>query len=94
MPTPPRKTPTQEYIQGPVGQQGPQSQFIAKLPQDFKITLNYKTPYDENKPLKKLNMTPPDTKTQNHFVEKRERTPLPAEICWGADNSGAKVRKN
>ena len=32
-------------------------------------------------------MTPPDTKTQNHFVEKRERTPPPAEICCGADNS-------
>ena len=39
-------------------------------------------------------MTPPDTKTQNHFVEKRERTPPLAEICCGADNSGAKVRKN
>ena len=32
-------------------------------------------------------------KTQNHFVEKRERTSPPAEISCGADNSWAEVRK-
>ena len=48
----------------------------------------------KNKTRKKLSTTPPDTKTQNHFVEKRERTPPPAEISRGADNSGAEVRKN
>ena len=32
--------------------------------------------------------------TQNHFVEKRERTPQLAEISCGTDNSGAEVRKN
>ena len=42
----------------------------------------------KNKPLKKLSTTPPDTKTQNHFVEKVERAPAPAEISCGADNSG------
>ena len=39
-------------------------------------------------------MTLLDTKPQNHFVEKRERTPPLAEISCDADNSGAKVRKN
>ena len=42
---------------------------------------------------RKKSTTPPDTKTQNQFVEKRERTPPPAEISCGADNSGAEVRK-
>ena len=48
----------------------------------------------KHKSRRKLNMTQLDTKTQNHFVEKRERTPPPAEISCDADNSGAKVRKN
>ena len=42
---------------------------------------------------RKKSTTSPDTKTQNHFVEKRERTPAPAEISCGADNSVAEVRK-
>ena len=42
---------------------------------------------------RKKSTTSPDTKTQNHFVEKRERTPPPAEISCGADNSGAEARK-
>ena len=37
---------------------------------------------------RKKSTTSPDTKTQNHFVEKRERTPPPAEISCGSDNSG------
>ena len=41
------------------------------------------------KALRKLSKTPPDTKTQNHPMEERERTPPPAEISSGADNSGA-----
>ena len=47
----------------------------------------------KNKPLKKLSTTPPDTKTQNHFVEKVERAPAPAEISCGADNSGRGTQK-
>ena len=41
-----------------------------------------------------ISTTLQDTKTQNHFVEKRERTSPPAEISCSADNSGAEVRKN
>ena len=41
------------------------------------------------KALRKLSKTPPDTKTQNHPKEERERIPPPAEISSGADNSGA-----
>lgn len=41
------------------------------------------------KALRKISKTPPDTKTQNHTVEERERIPPPAEISSGADNSGA-----
>lgn len=41
------------------------------------------------KDLRKISKTPPDTKTQNHTVEERERIPPPAEISSGADNSGA-----
>ena len=48
----------------------------------------------KNKTRKKLSTTPSDTKTQNNFVEKRERTPPPAEISCGTDNSEAEVRKN
>ena len=48
----------------------------------------------KNKPLKKPSTTPPETKTRNHFVEKRERITSPAEISCGADNSGTEVRKN
>ena len=45
----PRKTPTQEKIQGTVGQQGPRSKLIAKLPLAYKTALNKekKTPYGE-----------------------------------------------
>ena len=32
------------------------------------------------KALRKLSNTPPDTKTQNHPMEERERIPPPAEI--------------
>ena len=39
---------------------------------------------------RKVSKTPPDTKTQNHPMEERERIPPPAEIGSGADNSGAK----
>ena len=48
----------------------------------------------KDKSLRKLSMTSLDTKTQNHFVEKRELTPPPVEISCDADNSGAKVQKN
>ena len=48
----------------------------------------------KHKSLRKLSMTSLDTKTQNHFVEKREGTAPPAEISSNADNLGAKVRKN
>ena len=41
------------------------------------------------KALRKISKKPPDTKTQNHTVEERERIPPPAEISSGADNSGA-----
>ena len=47
----------------------------------------------KNKPLKKLSTTLPDTKTPNYFVEKVERTPAPAEISCGADNSGQRYVK-
>ena len=43
---------------------------------------------------RKKSTAPPDTKTQNHFVEKRESTTPPAEISCGAETSGAEVRKN
>ena len=33
----------------------------------------------KNESRKKLSTSPPDTRTQNHFVEKRERTTPPAE---------------
>ena len=36
-------------------------------------------------------MTPQDTKTQNHVLEKRERIPPYAEISCSAANSGGKV---
>ena len=36
----------------------------------------------------------PNPKPLKHFVKKREHTPPPSEISCGADNSGAKVRKN
>ena len=42
----------------------------------------------KDKPLKKLSTSPPDTKTQNHFVERRERILQPAEFSGGADKSG------
>ena len=42
----------------------------------------------KDKPLKKLSTSPPDTKTQNHFVERRERILQPAEFSSGADKSG------
>ena len=48
----------------------------------------------KHKSLRKLNTTLLDTKTQNHFVERRQRTPTPAEISCDADNLGAKVHKN
>jgi len=35
-------------------------------------------------------MTPPGTKTQNHFVEKRECIPQPAENSCGASYSGGR----
>ena len=53
-----------------------------------------KHPMTEKKTLKKLSTTPPDTKTQNRFVEKGNVYP---GACWliscGADNSVAEVRK-
>ena len=48
----------------------------------------------KHKPPKKLSTTPPDKKTQNHSVEKREFISPPAESSCGADNSGAEVHKN
>ena len=42
----------------------------------------------KDKPLKKLSTSPPDTKTQKHFVERRERILQPAEFSGGADKSG------
>ena len=45
----------------------------------LKVSL-YKTPYEIHKTRKKLSTTPPDTKTQNYFVEKWERTPPPAVV--------------
>ena len=63
----------------------------------YKITITRphlitKHPLAKNKPWKKLSTTLLDTKTQNHFVEKRERTSPPTEISCGADNSGAELR--
>ena len=48
----------------------------------------------QHKSRRKLSTTLLDTKTQNHFVKKRERTPPPAEISCDANNLGAKVHKN
>ena len=48
----------------------------------------------KHKSRKKLSTTLLDVKTQNHFVEKRERTPPPAEISCDAYNLGAKVHNN
>ena len=79
---------THRTVQGTVGQQGPQSQFIATLPSDYKTALITKHLMSKNNLLKKLSTTPPDTKIQNHFVEKRERTTTPSEITCGVDNSG------
>ena len=42
----------------------------------------------KDKPLKKLSTSPPDTKTQNRFVERRERILRPLEFSGGADKSG------
>ena len=102
LPSLPRKTrgphKSRLYSQGVVGEQGPQSQFIAKLPQDCKTALNYKTLYDEKQTSTEINgirrRRIPNPKPLNHFVKKREHTPPPSEISCGADNSGAKVRKN
>ena len=48
----------------------------------------------EKKTVKKLSTTPPDTKTQNRFVEKGNVYPGTCLlISCGADNSGAEVRK-
>ena len=78
---------THRTAQGTVGQQGPQSQFIATLPSDYKTALiTKKKRMSKNNPLKKLSTTPPDTKIQNNFVEKRERTTPPAEFTCGVDN--------
>ena len=41
-----------KIIQGPVGQQKPQSQFVTKLPLDYKTTLNYKTSSGKKQTLK------------------------------------------
>ena len=43
---------------------------------------------------RKKSTTPPDTKTQNHFLEKRERRVPPAEISCGADNWGQRYAKS
>ena len=42
----------------------------------------------KDKPPKRLITSPPDTKTQNHFVEKRERMLRPAQFSGSADKSG------
>ena len=74
---------------GPIGQRGPQSQFIAKPPSTYQYTLKCNTRRRKRSNYaKNLNTAPPDTKTQNHLVEKRERIPPPAELSCSAANSG------
>ena len=65
--------------------------YFRKIARLYLIT---ERPMKKHKPRKNFSTTPPDTKTQKHFVEKRERTPATAEISRGADDSGAEVRKN
>ena len=47
----------------------------------------------KNKPLKKLSTTPPDTKTQNHFVEKVEVHPHPLKSAAVPTTRGRGTQK-